>query len=55
MFDLGYATREVLAGRPCPDPQLFHRLRSAGVLAGYSLQEAQPRCHLYAAYLKRHL
>jgi hypothetical protein len=25
------------------------------VLAGYSLQEAQPRCHLYAAYLKRHL
>ena len=33
----------------------FYRLRSAGVLAGDSPQDARPRCELYARYLKKHL
>jgi DNA-binding winged helix-turn-helix (wHTH) protein len=33
----------------------FYRLRSAGVLAGDSAQEARPRCELYARYLKQRL
>jgi hypothetical protein len=53
--ELCHATQEVLRGRPCPSLQSFFRLRSAGVLAGDSLQDARPRCALYAAYLKRHL
>jgi hypothetical protein len=53
--DLRRATHEVLQGRPCPDVQSFHRLRSAGVLTGDSLPTARPRCQLYAAYLRRHL
>jgi hypothetical protein len=34
---------------------LDYRLRSAGVLAGESTGTAQPRCQLYARYLRRHL
>ena len=49
------ALREVLQGRPCPDYPRFYRLRSAGILAGESPQEARPRCQLYATYLERHL
>ncbi len=45
----------VLKGRPCPTPESFYRLRSAGVLAGDSAREAKPRCRLYANYLKRSL
>jgi hypothetical protein len=33
----------------------FVRLRSAGVMAGESAREVQPRCKLYAAFLKRHM
>jgi DNA-binding winged helix-turn-helix (wHTH) protein len=33
----------------------FYRLRSAGVLAGETVDEPRPRCDLYARYLKRHL
>ncbi|MDT4896703.1 MAG: hypothetical protein QOH25_1780 [Acidobacteriota bacterium] len=47
--------KEVLSGRPCPSIESFYRLRSAGLLAGDSMQEARPRCHLYASYLRRHL
>jgi DNA-binding winged helix-turn-helix (wHTH) protein len=49
------AVREVLQGRPCPDYTRFYRLRSAGILAGESPQDARPRCQLYATYLERHL
>jgi DNA-binding SARP family transcriptional activator len=45
----------VLAGRPCPTPRSFYRLRSAGLLAGDSEDDARPRCRLYATYLARHL
>ncbi|MEP7272151.1 MAG: AAA-like domain-containing protein [Acidobacteriota bacterium] len=47
--------REMLRGGPCPTAESFYRLRSAGVIAGDAPQSAQPRCELYAAYLRRHL
>jgi hypothetical protein len=33
----------------------FHRLRSAGVLAGANPEEAVPRCALYGRYLRQNL
>jgi hypothetical protein len=53
--ELSEALRAVLRGEPCPTPESFYRLRSAGVLKGSSVQEAQPRCQLYALYLKQYL
>jgi hypothetical protein len=47
--------RGVLAGRPCPTPRSFYRLRSAGLLTGPAPGEARPRCELYARYLRRSL
>jgi DNA-binding SARP family transcriptional activator len=47
--------RAVLRGQPCPEPDSFHRLQSAGVLTGASFSEARLRCPLYAVYLKQHL
>jgi hypothetical protein len=47
--------RGVLEGLPCPTPESFYRLRSAGVMAGNSPGDVHPRCQLYATYLKRHL
>jgi hypothetical protein len=53
--ELCEAVRGVLQGRACPPGESFYRLRSAGVLAGETAADARPRCHLYAAYLSRHL
>jgi hypothetical protein len=53
--DLAAAVRAVLAGQPCPSPEAFYRLRSAGVLSGGSAADARPRCRLYQSYLARHL
>ncbi|MCI0488028.1 MAG: AAA-like domain-containing protein [Blastocatellia bacterium] len=47
--------RGVLEGRACPDAESFYRLRSAGVLAGDTAEDARLRCQLYSTYLKRHL
>ncbi|HEX3313794.1 MAG TPA: hypothetical protein VHR72_02830, partial [Gemmataceae bacterium] len=47
--------RGVLRGQPCPTPESFYRLRSAGLLAGDSARSARFRCKLYAIYLERHL
>jgi AAA-like domain len=47
--------REVLQGRPCPTEEAFHRLRSAGVIAGEQARDVRPRCQLYVTYLERHL
>jgi hypothetical protein len=47
--------RSVLRGQPCPTPESFYRLRSAGVMSGGSQSDVRPRCELYAAYLRRHL
>ena len=49
------AVRELLAGKPCPSPESFYRLRSAGVLMGTSAEDARPRCGLYRSYLESHL
>jgi hypothetical protein len=53
--ELCEAVRAVLAGRPCPSAESFYRLRTAGVLAGDSAEDARPRCQLYAEYLKKRL
>lgn len=44
----------VLGGRPCSETGFF-RLRTAGIVAGDSAEEARPRCGLYARYFARHL
>jgi len=45
----------VISCGPCPSAESFYRLHSAGLIAGDSANNARPRCHLYAAYLKEHL
>jgi hypothetical protein len=49
------AVRGMLHGKPCPTPESFYRLRSAGVVLGDSARDARLRCQLYATYLERHL
>ncbi|HLK60968.1 MAG TPA: AAA-like domain-containing protein, partial [Chthonomonadaceae bacterium] len=49
------AMRSILQGHPCPDPNSFYRLRSAGVLSGAIHTEARLRCGLYQSYLERRL
>lgn len=53
--ELTEVVRGILRGLPCPNATSFFRLRSAGVMAGDSPQEARPRCEIYATYLKQHL
>jgi hypothetical protein len=53
--ELMEVVRGMLQGRPHPDVSSFYRLRSGGLMRGESLREAQPRCGIYASYLKRHL
>lgn len=53
--ELTRVMRGVLNGQPCPTPESFDRLRSAGLVTGHIPEEARPRCRLYAAYLRRHL
>lgn len=52
---LRQAMIEVISGGLCPAAESFYRLRSAGLIAGDSANDARPRCQLYAAYLKEHL
>ena len=40
---------------PGGNRECFHRLRSAGVLAGEAVEAARFRCPLYASYLNQHL
>ncbi len=53
--ELSAAVRSVLAGSPKMSRDSFFRLRSAGVMAGDSAEEARMRCRLYANYLGRQL
>jgi DNA-binding SARP family transcriptional activator len=53
--DLCEAVRELLQGRPCPTPESFYRLRSAGLIVGDSAHDARLRCQLYTQYLARYL
>ncbi len=52
---LSEVTRGVLQGKPCPTPESFYRLRSAGLMTGDSASDARPRCQLYATYLEKRL
>jgi len=47
--------RAFLVEQTVPNLPHFFRLRSAGVLAGESPQNARPRCELYAHFLKKRL
>jgi tetratricopeptide (TPR) repeat protein len=49
------ALRALLRGEPCPTPESFFRLRSAGVLSGEASDSARFRCEVYERYLRRHL
>lgn len=49
------AVKDIIAGRPCPNFESFYHLRSAGVLRGDNVQNAEIRCNLYRSYLARHL
>ncbi|HEY8460088.1 MAG TPA: AAA-like domain-containing protein [Blastocatellia bacterium] len=45
----------VIDGKDCPTTESFYRLRSAGLIAGDSANDARPRCKLYADYLRDRL
>ena len=53
--DLCDVVRGLLRGKPCPTPESFYRLRSAGLVLGDSARDARLRCQLYATYFERHL
>jgi hypothetical protein len=53
--ELCEVVRGALRGRPCPSPELFYRLRAAGVMAGETHRDARMRCQLCSTYLERHL
>ena len=53
--ELTRVMKGVLENKPCPNPESFDRLRSAGLVTGHIPEEARPRCRLYAAFLRRHL
>ncbi len=53
--ELAEVVRGVLRGQRCPTTTSFYRLRSAGVMKGDSAQQVQPRCEIYATYLRNHL
>jgi hypothetical protein len=48
------AVRKLLRSQPGMDAAPFFRLRSAGVFAGESTQDARFRCALYVRYFRRH-
>jgi DNA-binding winged helix-turn-helix (wHTH) protein len=45
----------VIDGGGCPTTESFYRLRSAGLIAGDSANDARPRCKLYSSYLRDRL
>lgn len=51
--ELVEAIRQLLTSSSFPSPEAFYRLRTAGILAGASSQEARFRCHLYASAFAR--
>lgn len=54
-LDLTEVLKGVIDGNPCPTPESFYRLRSAGIIHGNSQSECNTRCALYSRFLKRHL
>lgn len=52
---LAAAVRAVLEGGHCPSPDLFYRLRGAGILAGDGHRSARLRCPLYETFFRDNL
>ena len=52
---LTQVVRSMLHGQPCPTPESFYRLRSAGVLTGEWGEEIDFRCRIYSTYLIRRI
>ncbi len=48
--ELNQTVQSMLNGGRCPDERLFYRLRSIGVLDGFSCLDAHLRCPLYRDY-----
>ncbi len=53
--ELFEVVRGLLGGKPCPTPESFYRLRSAGLVLGDFARDARLRCQLYATYFERHM
>jgi hypothetical protein len=53
--ELAEVVRGIIELRPCPTPESFYRLRSAGVVSGATQSDARLRCQIYTNYLARHL
>jgi AAA-like domain/TIR domain len=53
--ELSASVRSVLQDQPAMSRESFFRLRSAGVMAGDSADDARMRCGLYSYYLKRQM
>jgi hypothetical protein len=53
--ELCEVVRNIFRDQPCRDATNFYRLRSAGLIKGDSPDQVQPRCEIYASYLRRHL
>lgn len=53
--ELAEAMQTVMASGDCPTPELFYRLRSAGLLSGEWGRVVRVRCRLYTSYLARYL
>jgi serine/threonine protein kinase len=53
--DMVQAVHAMLRTYPCPTPETFFRLRSAGVISGNSPGDSRLRCLLYRNFLSRQL
>ncbi len=53
--ELSGVVRDALRGQATPSPENFHRLRSAGIMAGDAPADMHPRCQLYTRYLTTHI
>jgi hypothetical protein len=53
--DVTAAVKSLLFTKAPPAPDMFYRLRSAGLIVGAAPSEARIRCGLYDQFLRRHL
>jgi hypothetical protein len=53
--ELADVVRAILEGQPATNATAFYRLRSAGLMKGDAPDQMQPRCEIYASYLRGHL
>lgn len=53
--EMSEAIRDLLNGQPCASPDLFYRLRSAGIVSGEWGRDIRLRCPVYATFFTRGL